>query len=164
MRYAEYDSWLQGEYSKITLEPNCIEAGFLRPTVTPNKPPWQMKWAVIFGDGKYFCAIENWPSRSVKFGGAGYREHFSFHYGIANLARDSDGIPLRSPDYPAIFRIDQDRNGPHIHFGGKDHIGQDRVDGFTISDAEPFQFVQAVLQHRATGGSFDKIMQFTVTS
>lgn len=163
MLYAQYDKWLQEQYSKIVLEPNCVEAGpYLDPTINPNKPPWKMEWAVIFDDGMYFRVTENWTNR--KGVGSGYRKHFSFHYGVANPIRDQDGIPCRSPAYPAIIRIDCDRNGPHLHYSGEDHIQQSRVKSFRISDAEPFEFVRAVMEHRTTGKPFNEIINFQVVS
>jgi hypothetical protein len=163
MKYSEYATWLQQEYSQINLGPRSAELGpYLGPTVDPDSPPWQMKWAVIFDDNHYFCVTENWWKRRRQFGSQGYRKHFCFHYGPANPVPDQDGIPEPSRSYPAIFRIDCDTHGPHIHFQGEDHIGQNRVDGFAISDAQPFLFVQAVMRHRLSGDGFDEIMQFRV--
>lgn len=165
MRFTEYETWLKEQLAEIVLEPGCVEVGpFLTPTVQPNRPPWQMDWTVIFEDEMYFRVTENWFLRKANLGYRGYRAHFCFHYGKANPDRDGEGIPFRSKAYPAIFRVDLDSspNGAHIHFGGKDHVLQDKVHGFRISDAEMFEFIRAVHEHRATGKSFDEVMKFTV--
>jgi hypothetical protein len=169
MHYGQYAMWLRQEHSKavLELEPHCVEAGpYLQCTIAPNKPPWQLLWVVKFADGNFLQITENWfrrRGRAIGPGGVGYREHFSFHYGPANPLCDADGVPLRSKAYPAIFRIDCDRFGPHLHFMGEDHVPQDRVKNFRISDAEPFEFFRSVLTHRATGKGFDSILQFQVT-
>jgi hypothetical protein len=108
--------------------------------------------------------VENWYRRGSNLGGGGYRNAFSFHYGPANPSKDSEGIPLHSEAHPAIIRIDQDdRIGPHIHYGGEDHIPQARVRNLRISDVDPFQFIRAVVEHRQSGERFDKILGFMVT-
>jgi hypothetical protein len=167
MKFSEYASWFHAEHAMVIqkLEPRCTEIGpFLTPTVVPDKPPWKAEWAVVFEDEHFFRVTENWFRRGIiASGGSGYREHFSFHYGLANPVRGSDGLPVRSNAYPAIFRIDRDRHGPHLHFGGDDHIPQTRVQNLRISNVEPFDFVRAVLRHRSTREDFDQILKFKVT-
>jgi hypothetical protein len=162
MRYAEYEQWLDDEHSKFVVGSECTQLGpFLTPTIDPNKPPWQMEWAIVFDDGLFFRVTENWFKRK-SMGGRGIRHHHSFHYGPANPDRDQYGIPKRSAAYPAIIRVDVDRRGPHLHYAGNDHIPQNKVKGFDIADAEPFVFAEAVMQHRRTGESFEKILKFTL--
>ncbi|MGP8174069.1 MAG: hypothetical protein ACLP7O_05925 [Terracidiphilus sp.] len=165
MRFPEYAKWLAEQVANTALEESCVQIGPLAtPTVTPDKPPWQMEWTVFFKDGLFFRIVENWYRRASSLGGVGYRKHFSFHYGPANPERDAEGIPLRSESYPAIIRIDQDdQTGPHLHYGGEDHIPQHRVKNLRISDAEPFEFIKAVMEHRRSHESLDKIMRFKVT-
>jgi hypothetical protein len=165
MHFPEYAKWLAEQVANTTFEKGCVQIGpFATPTVTPDKPPWQMEWTIFFKDGLFLHVVENWYRRGSTLGGGGYRKHFSFHYGPANPARDTDGIPLRSELYPAIIRIDQDDQiGPHLHYEGEDHIPQDRVKNLRISDMEPFQFIRAVNEYRRSGDKFDKILRFTVT-
>lgn len=165
MHFPEYEKWLTDQVAGIALEQGCVGIGpYATPTVTPNKPPWQMEWTVIFPDGLYFRVKENWFRRGSHLGGGGYRKQFSFHYGPANPATDAEGLPMPSAAYPATIRIDQDdRIGPHIHFEGEDHIPQRRVRNLRISDADAFDFIRAVIEHRITHDKFDKIMQFMVT-
>jgi hypothetical protein len=125
-----------------------------------------MDWAILFPDGKYAHLKERWYPATIsapRSSNWGYRKHFSFHYGMANPSKDSRGIPL--PDrinFRPIIRIDHDRWGPHLHFDGEDHIQQIRVQGMTIDDADPFDFMRAVLEHRATNANFDAVMKFQV--
>ena len=170
MRYDDYSRWLGLEHSKAVLElqHDDVQVGpYLDCTVVPNKPPWQLKWTVKFSDGKFLRVTENWFRRRThgSIGGVfGTREHFSFPNGRANPICDADGHPERSNAFPAIFRIDCDRHGPHLHFMGEDHIPQNRVSNFRIQDADPFQFFRAVLSHRASGEGFDTILGFQVTN
>jgi hypothetical protein len=165
MRFSEYDRWFSEEVNRISLEPSCKQVGpFVTPTASPNKPPWQTEWTVLFGDDSYFRVVENWYRRKATLGGTGYREAFSFHYGPTNPDADADGVPLRSPQYPAIIRIDQDDlNGPHLHYNGEDHIPQARVSNLRITDAELFNFIRAVQANRTSGKRFDEILGFKVT-
>ena len=170
MRYDDYSRWLSAEHSKAMLELHYddVQAGpYLDCTIIPNKPPWQLNWAVKFSDGKFLRITENWFRRRIHGSVAGVfgaREHFSFHYGPANPLCDADGLPIRSVAFPAIFRIDCDRHGPHLHYLGQDHIPQSRVKNFRILETDPFHFFRAVLSHRATGDGFDSIFGFQVTS
>jgi hypothetical protein len=168
MHYTDYGRRLLVEHATFAIEPAWVEIGPLHnPTILPSSPPWNMDWAILFPDGKYAYAKERWyPASISRPRGAnwGHRQHFSFHYGTANPARDSRGIPL--PDnihFPAVIRIDKDQWGPHLHFGGENHIPQTRIQGMTIEDADPFDFMRAVLEHRTTGANFDAVMNFQVT-
>ncbi len=166
MRFSEYEAWLAAEVANTPLEPGCEQIGpFLTPTVVPDKPPWQMEWTVLFADGYYFRVVENWFRRSSSLGGHGCRRAFSFHYGPTNPAKDDNGVPLPSNQFPATIRVDQDVDwrGPHLHYNGEDHVRQSRVQDLRISDMEPFQFIKAVMEHRRTRQDFDRIMQFAVT-
>lgn len=166
MHFPEYVTWLEEQVAETALDQGCIQIGpFATPTVTPNKPPWKFEWTVLFQDGHYFRIVENWYRRSSNLGGKGYRSAFSFHYGPTNPATNDEGVPLPGREYPAIIRIDQDADwrGPHLHFGGEDHIPQGRVQNLRISDVDPFEFISAVIEHRRSNEGFDKIMRFTVT-
>jgi hypothetical protein len=164
MRFVEYDAWLQQEYQQLKLDPVCVQIGPFNIPTLKGRPPWNMDWCVRFPDGKHFNIKERWWPRPIRYGGRGYRQHFAFHYGETSPLSDARGFPIKdNSNFRTIIRIDSDAYNPHLHFHGQDHIGQEKVRGFNLSDAEPFTFVQAVLQHRETGDDFDKIMQFTVT-
>lgn len=174
MNFALYATQFQVKHSLISLEQGCIEVGpFFAPT-KPNSPPWKMDWAVLFPDSKFAYLYERWsqvpwsPVRPPLSGAArlGYRKHFSFHYGPTNPIKGPTGIPQRDKqNYPALIRIDVDKRGPHIHFHGEaDHILQSRVPELKIEEVDPFDFMRAVLQHRASQTDFDAIMNFKVTA
>jgi hypothetical protein len=165
MKFAEYDQWFWAEADEFVWDASCVQIGpYVTPTVTPNKPPWKMEWTVLFGDGFYLRVVENWYRRSTSLGGTGVRKAFSFHYGPTNPTKDDEGVPLYSDQYPAIIRIDQDTDGrsSHLHYNGEDHVPQTRVQNLRISDADPFHFIRAVIEHRRSHQSFDQIMRFTV--
>ena len=167
MNYAEYVTWLNAQHSLIMLESGCHEIGPIYGcTGRPDSPPWKMDWAVIFPDNYFAYLYERWiqiPGRLAGLGKMGFRQHFSLHYGEANPTRDRLGIPKRdNVRYPATIRIDHDKYNPHLHFRGEDHIQQNRVVGMTITNSDPFTFMQAVLEHRKTQASFDAILKFEV--
>jgi hypothetical protein len=167
MHYTDYARRLITEHAKISYELGFHEIGPTHnPTKLPSSPPWNMDWAVIFSGGKYAYLKERWFPETLtapRSANLGYRKHFSFHYGPANPATDPRGIPLPDPvNFPPIIRIDKDRWPPHVHFHGEDHIPQTRIQGFAITDAGPFEFMKAVIEHRATGVDFDTIMKFKV--
>jgi hypothetical protein len=164
MRYEEYVAWFDGEHKGLTFESGCTQVGPLFVPTPISKPPWKLDWCVRFSDGMHIKVKERWWPRPIKFGGRGYRKHFAFHYGEANPLSDADGFPLRDDKYRSIIRLDHDPYGPHLHFGGEDHVFQTRVSGFDISNADLFEFVRAVQLHRETGEMFDKILKFTVTA
>jgi hypothetical protein len=172
MYYLDYVRWLSAEHSKIVLDPGAIEVGPLHNyTQTPSSPPWNMDWLVRFSDAHHAYLKERWwpetiaSHRSANFG---YRKHFSFHYGPTNPATDAKGYPVRDPGkFPPIFRIDCDKHGAnkaHIHMHGNRHIYQNRIQGFIIKTADPFDFMKAVLEYRATQSirDFDAILGFRV--
>jgi hypothetical protein len=171
MYYLDYARWLLAERAKITLEPEAIELGPLHsPTQLPSSPPWNMDWLVRFPDAHYAYLKERWwpetiaAHRSANFG---YRRHFSFHYGPTNPVNDAKGYPQRDPSgFAPIFRIDCDKHGPnkaHIHLRGNKHLYQNQIRGFTIKTADAFDFMKAIIEHRANPGrDFDAILGFKV--
>jgi len=150
-----------GDYARV----NCTEAGpFIDSTAVLNKPPWKMEWAIIFdADGTYLRVTETWWRRKPPYLlNTGIREHFSFQYGVAGPLRDLHGIPVRDYSFQTFIRVDCDTHGPHLHYRGEDHIQQNRVDGFRIASADPFNFVRAILRHKQTGESLATILNFTI--
>jgi hypothetical protein len=141
---ADYDA-LKGEL----LETGCDERGpFLGATERPMRAPWKMDWVVLFNDG-YFVRVKE-TYRPLPKSKAGQRDHFSYHYGLANTVKDGRGIPKILGAPKPVLRIDVDRNHPHIHMNGEDHIEQARVKGYIIKNADLVQFMRAVIEHRKT--------------
>ncbi len=157
MLWQTYLDWFTQQYDLVIgdlQEPNHIEIGpFLDATDQRYKDaaPFGMDWAIIYPDGKYFRVKEAYYRERRSTTGAGVRTNFSFHYGVANTNCDPEGFPIiRHPDTPRPdLRIDLDaRSGPHIHLPTEDHIPQSRVDGYSISNADAFQFLRSVIKHR----------------
>jgi hypothetical protein len=166
MRFLEYERWLEERVANASFEDGCVHIGpWATPTVTPNKPPWDLEWVILFKGDYYLRLVEHWYRRGSHLGGGGYRKTFSFHYGPTNPNRNAEGVPLPSDLYPAVLRIDDDDDwrGAHLHFDGENHIIQARVKNLRISDVDLFDFIEAVLEHRRTGKRFDEIMDFEVT-
>jgi hypothetical protein len=167
MLFEEYSAWLWTEHSKFTIDPRWIECGpFCTPTIPiSNKPPWQMEWCIKFPDGTHVVVRENYTPMKRLHAPRGYRKDFAFHYGSTPPTCHADGIPVRVRNgaYPPILRIDSDPNiPPHIHFGGEDHILQPRVKGLDIPNANVFDFVKAVIEHKATQKRLDELLGFEV--
>ena len=164
MYYPDYVAWLNAERAKFTFDPGVVEVGPLHnPTRFPASPPWNMDWLIRFSDGMQAYLYERWfPMRgSLQMG---QRAAFSFHYGTVTPLTRGNGFPARDKgNHPAHIRIDLDVYGPHLHFHAElPHIGQEKVTGMVIERVNPFEFVRAVLEHRATKADFDSIMKFTV--
>ena len=168
MHYFDYVRRLLAEHATLVFEEGAVELGpFHNPSLAPSAPPWNMDWLIKFHDAHHIQIKERWFPEIVsapRTANLGYRKHFSFHYGTTNPATDRRGFPLRDPlNFPPILRIDCDRHGPHIHLHGNDHILQNRVQGLTITAADPFGFVRAVMNHRANAArGLDDIMGFKV--
>ena len=149
------------------LEPGHVEIGPILQSKDrrfPASAPFGMDWAVIYADGKYFRVKEAYNRSGPPVIGAGVRATFSFHYGGACSRCDSDGFPLtRESDTPhADLRIDLDWLGPHIHVNSPEHIPQDRVQGYSIRDADVVQFLRAVAKHRKTGEPLPNLLGIKV--
>lgn len=160
---SEYAAWFNSEHSKIALERGAQEIGpLLRPTNPAGTVPWQLIWAVLFSDGLHVKITENHcPTRCA---GVGVRNHFAFHYGQTSASLDPRGLPIKAKGLTTILRVDCDRKGPHIHYGGQDHIPQARVRGLDIVNLGLFDFVDAVMVNRRTGRLLDEILNFTVNA
>jgi hypothetical protein len=163
MRYTDYVTWFNGERNNLSVEPGSTQVGPIYVPTAPNRPPWNLDWCLRFSDGKHIKLKERWWAKPTRLGGLGYRKHLAFHYGELNPVSDMQGFPVRdSLNFPPIIRIDSDAYGPHMHYEGKDHIPQSKVQGFDISNADLFDFIRAVQEHRKTGDLFHKILNFTV--
>lgn len=164
MYYTAYVAWLTAEHASLTFEPGVVEVGPSHsPTRPPAAPPWNMDWLIRFPDGMQAYIYERWfPMKGSSR--IGERGAFSFHYGTVTPLVRRNGFPARDKvNHPAHIRIDLDHNGPHLHFHAElPHIGQDKVQGMSIENVDPFDFVRAVQEHRATKADFDSIMKFTV--
>jgi len=150
IRWNEYLAQFKADYDILKgelLEAGCTECcPFLGATQRPMTAPWTMDWAVLFNDGYYVRIKENY--RALPKSNAGERDHFSYHYGLQHTVKDSRGIPKTQGAPKPVLRIDVDRNPPHIHMNGEDHIEQARVKGYIIKNADLVQFLRAVIEHR----------------
>jgi len=160
--WTEYKRWFSEHYNHLVTDilkdgaVECNGGASLKATspTFPNSAPWKSDWAVRFPDGKYFRVKETYRRLKAPNAGLGIRNHFSFHYGTAHAESDDKGFPkidrnLIPPPPVADLRIDIDQSLiPHIHVNSEEHLGQDRVEGFQIEDADMFAFVEAVRDHR----------------
>lgn len=120
---------------------------------------------MVFDDGYYFRVYECFQRMGAPQAGLGIRQHFSFHYGKANAKFGPDGFPeTQTPDTPsADLRIDIDRYlKPHVHINSREHIRQNRVDGYSIKDADMIEFLMAVIQHRKTKQPLHELLNIKV--
>jgi hypothetical protein len=171
MFWGAYTHWFQIHYDVLKvdlLESGSQECGPIleaKDRKYPASAPFGVDWAVIYGDGKYFRVKEAWNRVGHPPIGGGVRSHFSYHYGDAHPRRDADGFPLtQEPDTPdADLRIDMDSTlVPHIHINSPDHIPQNRVQGYSISDASMVDFLRAVIRHRKTQEPLHDLLKITV--
>jgi hypothetical protein len=170
--WADYRRWFIEHYDALKGDflvsgSECTGGPLLRATPRPLPPraPWKAEWGIIFDDGNYFRVKECFNALGPPNSGAGVREHFSFHYGKAHRNLGRDGYPvMRAADTPvADVRIDIDRNhDPHIHVNSTEHVPQRRVLGYSIQNADMFQFLEAVRDHRKTKEPLLKLLNITV--
>lgn len=166
IRWKAYSEKFAAEYAALSgalLEHGSAECGpYLRGTGKPGQAPWLLDWAVIFEDNNYVRVKESFRRCGYPDSGLGERQHFSYHYGPAHAGRDAQGFPETRGAPSAMIRIDEDRQGPHLHLDNENHIPQDRVDGYVIRDANMVDFLQAVIAHRKSGQSLVDLLHLTV--
>jgi hypothetical protein len=160
--YAKYKAWFDGEYSKIALPADCRE--ILPPTTRLSNlfsTVWTLEWTLGFTDHKYLRVQEHFEKiRGLV--GLSQRKAFAFHYG-ALVAVAADGTPERAASDPVDLRIDTSYGAAHMHFGNPEpHIAQANVEGLDMEKLELFAFVRAVLDHRKTGKTLDKLLKFRI--
>jgi hypothetical protein len=180
MWWEAYVRWFTEHYD--ALSPDLIEVGAvecnggpsLRTTDArfPRSAPWRAEWAVIYPDGYYFRVKECFKPIGAASSRPGEREHFSFHYGRAHPELDRQGYPKTQPSTnppDADLRIDIDsrpdidgRLRPHIHVGSREHLWQNRVQGYDIEKASMVDFLIAVRQHRKTKEALTDLLKITV--
>ncbi len=116
---------------------------------------------MTYDDGMYICIREHYRQLSRMEGGGGRLQYFSYHYGPCGADRDEDGLPTREDD--CVLRIDIDwRIQRHAHYGGEDHIPEERLVGLDFGAITPFDFIRAVEEHRATSNPLHTILGFEV--
>ena len=72
-------------------------------------------------------------------------------------------MPRTANDRDTIIRLDRDKWGPHMHYGGKAHLDQQSISGsLIIANIEAFAFVEAVQTVRQSGCSMEEILFFTL--
>jgi hypothetical protein len=163
MNFQEYEARLQAECDQIQLEPGCSVTGpFVNFTEHPDLPPWTFELYIFFSDGAYVRIWEMF-GRIAGNRTQGQRLQSSYHYGPVPARCDSQGLPLWSSSDPRVIRIDRDDwHGPHMHYGGEDHIPQNRVDNMVIEDMTLTVFLTAVLEHRASQRPLNEILRFRI--
>jgi hypothetical protein len=121
-----------------------------------------MDWAILYADGKHIRVKETYRPKPHPLYNQGERQHFSFQYG-ATTTRDSKGMPRTASDRDTVIRLDRDQFGPHMHYAGQAHIGQEGLTGkLIIDDIEVFEFVEAVETCRQSGCSMEDILFFAL--
>lgn len=128
----------------------------------PDMPPWMTDWAILYSDGMHIRVKEYYRSKLHPFYDQGERVQFGFQYG-ATTTVDDKGMPRTASDRDTIIRIDRDKFGPHLNYGGRNHIPQEDIEGkLVINDVELFEFIEAVETHRQSGCSMEDIFFFSL--
>jgi len=147
--FDEYVAWFQDGCNSIILHPGFSLAGPITSAVNDPAPPWTVEFAILYGDGMYIRIWEYYRELPKGEGGGGRLHYFSYHYGPCGAECDEDGFPNREDN--CVLRIDIDeRSQRHAHYGGEDHIPEDRLVGLDFDSITPFDFIRAVEQHRST--------------
>jgi hypothetical protein len=135
----------------------------VQPTKTPGRPPWILRWSILFGDSMYIRTSELFDPVGARANPlSGKRVQFSFHYGPTPKRTDSRGWPKMDPKSGGtVLRVDlAPPYNDHIHFAGEDHVPQSRVKGLVIVDLDVFRFIEAVFAHRKTSRTIDTCLGF----
>ncbi len=129
--------------------------------VAGPSPPWTMQFGIIYPDDMYIRIYEHYRSLSKGEGGGGRLQYLSYHYGPSSSDRDEDGFPVKVDEF--VLRIDIDeRSKRHAHYGGEDHIPDQRLIGLDFDSITPFDFIKAVMAHRKTTKPLHEILGFEV--
>jgi hypothetical protein len=163
--YAGYKTWFASQYNQFQLPSNASECGpFISPTLAgPDRPPWQLKWWIVFEDGRFICCTEYFVGRSGHSSFSGHLDQFSYHYGVHSGHVDARGCPKQSSKTGTLIRIDfAPHYRDHLHFKGVDHIPQSSVSGLILLEMTMFGFIAGILRHRETGEPLEKCFNFEV--
>jgi hypothetical protein len=164
--YADYSAWFDNEYARFKIPDGCVECGPFRgpTTIDPSRPPWQLRWWLVFSDGLYLSCTEYFDPRSGAPSSAGHLSQFSYHYGKHPGRTDKRGCPKHSSGANTLLRIDFAPDyGYHIHFQGVDHIPQSDLTGkLVIKEQTMFDFIRRILFHRETGTPINECFNFEV--
>ncbi|HEX3659792.1 MAG TPA: hypothetical protein VHU89_00050 [Acidobacteriaceae bacterium] len=163
MKFEEYEARFQADCYTVQMEPGCTVSGpFLEFTVLPDLPPWSMELFIRFPDGMYSRVWEQYD-RAAGTPSHGQRLQFALHYGPTPANVDVRGLPLWRSEDRCELRIDLDTwHGPHIHFGGEDHITQNRVKRLDIRTMTPIVFLRGIMEHRSTQRTLPEVFGFEV--
>lgn len=162
MRFAEYRAFMLNEKRALGL--TLPEHFSLRETVNPASPPWRLDWCLFFEAGMYIRVVEFFRPKPSPDVFQGYREHFSFQYGV-----QTGFDPVRKAPWPwstgvgnTVIRVDLDRrNGPHLLYKGQNHIPQTDLNGtLVLAEMTVRQFIDSVMRHRHENGAFESILDF----
>ncbi len=174
MDYLQFAGWLKSEQESLILPAECREltaAGSINPLLLQ----WVFRWAIHFSSDNKYLRIWELHDRVPKMIGMSHRTRFVFHYGplvrfepSGNPEVDYLGTPRYENSDPVDVRIDTCSRGPrgaeaHIHYGAPTpHHKQDRVKGLDLATIDMFTFLRAVLRHRETGESLDRVLGFRI--
>jgi hypothetical protein len=126
----------------------------------PAMPPWLVDWAILYADGKHIRVKEYYVSQGPPDFNHGIRKHFCYQYGLTS-GTDPKDMPWTTSHRDTVIRLDCDRWGPHMHYGGNDHLQQESLTGsLAINDVQLFDFIEAVETHRQSGCRFEDILFF----
>jgi hypothetical protein len=163
MLFKDYRSNFEARLAALTFPLGTTQEGIGCETkVNPLMPPWVMDWAILYPDGLHIRVKETYRPKPHPLYNQGQRLHFCFQYGMTTM-RDAKGMPRTASSSDTIIRIDHDRFGAHMHYGGRDHIKQEGLTGkFVIDDIEVFEFIEAVETSRLSGCAMEDILFFAL--
>lgn len=158
MDYATYKARFYASAASLRIPNDCVTG--LPEFVTSAANTWHFKWRLEFADGTYIRCRELWSYRTGK---PARRHEFTYHYGPV-ARRDPAGNPDYHHSDPVVMRVDHKAGEiPHLHYGAPTpHYDQTRVTGYSIVNADMFQYLSAVLLLRADGVPLDVTLGFTV--
>jgi hypothetical protein len=164
MTYAGYKALFNKRYAGLKLSQGATECGpFLRPTISPDLPPWKLFWCISYPNDRYIRITEYFDVDPMLGRRHGDRAQFGFHYGPISKGRpDKHGCPKPILATDIRFDLSTDEYKDHLHYGGEEHIAQSRVQGVTILEMDPFRFIEGIEFHRTSGNPLHDCFGFMI--
>lgn len=161
MDFLEFQRSLTADLTKLKLPDDCV---MREPIWLPLRVPlsWTVEVVFEFNDNTYIDIWEN-HDRVAKLQIC-RRIQWHYHYGAVTQRDDSGRATQGAPDDPVELRIDNCGGRPHLHYRQREpHYEQGQVRGLKFDTVCAIDFVRAVLKHRRSKQSFEKILGFKLT-
>lgn len=159
MDYIQFKKSFDTSYKTLELPAECKELDLS--FYPASSLVWWLEWYLQFDDKKYARLWERYD----RYGGMinmSRRVSLAYHYGPV-MRVGADKLPAYDAKDPVDIRIDNSCQPIHLHLGAPlPHYPQSRIDGLQLTDLDTFDFVRAILSHRASGKTIQETLGFVI--